>query len=168
MACSPSSSHRSECDHGAAPQPISDAIIRVRDITVQFGKTRVLDGLNLDVKRGEILGFVGPSGAGKSVLTRTIIGLVPKVAGPHRGVRRRSRCGRMPRRAAPSSGAGASCSSRARCSPRSRCARTSSFRCANISTSRSGCSTRSWWPSSAWWACGPRSPTAFRRNSPAA
>ena len=64
-----------------ALQPTSDAIIRVRDITVQFGKTRVLDGLNLDVKRGEILGFVGPSGAGKSVLTRTIIGLVPKVAG---------------------------------------------------------------------------------------
>src|SRR6201992_4453511 len=63
-----------------APE-ISDAIIRVRDITVQFGSTRVLDGLNLDVKRGEILGFGGPSGAGKSVLTRTIIGLVPKVAG---------------------------------------------------------------------------------------
>ena len=60
---------------------ISDAIIRVRDITVQFGKTRVLDGLNLDVRRGEILGFVGPSGAVKSVLTWTIIGLVPKVAG---------------------------------------------------------------------------------------
>ena len=60
---------------------ISDAIIRVRDITVQFGKTRVLDGLNLDVKRGEILGFVGPSGSGKSVLTRTIIGLVPKLSG---------------------------------------------------------------------------------------
>ena len=60
---------------------IQDPIIRVRDITVQFGATRVLDGLNLDVKRGEILGFVGPSGAGKSVLTRTIIGLVPKVAG---------------------------------------------------------------------------------------
>ena len=58
-----------------------DAIIRVRDITVQFGSTKVLDGLNLDVKRGEILGFVGPSGAGKSVLTRTIIGLVPKLAG---------------------------------------------------------------------------------------
>jgi phospholipid/cholesterol/gamma-HCH transport system ATP-binding protein len=60
---------------------IQDPIIRVRDITVQFGTTRVLDGLNLDVRRGEILGFVGPSGAGKSVLTRTIIGLVPKVAG---------------------------------------------------------------------------------------
>ena len=69
-----------------APAPTStpapaEAIIRVRDITVQFGSTRVLDGLSLDVKRGEILGFVGPSGAGKSVLTRTIIGLVPKVSG---------------------------------------------------------------------------------------
>ena len=53
-----------------APQPQAqpqDNIIRVRDITVQFGKNRILDGLNLDVKRGEILGFVGPSGAGKSV-----------------------------------------------------------------------------------------------------
>src|SRR3979411_3459793 len=63
-----------------APE-VQNAIIRVRDISVQFGSTKVLDGLNLDVKRGEILGFVGPSGAGKSVLTRTIIGLVPKISG---------------------------------------------------------------------------------------
>ena len=60
---------------------VSDPIIRVRDVSVQFGATKVLDGLSLDVKRGEILGFVSPSGAGKSVLTRTIIGLVPKIAG---------------------------------------------------------------------------------------
>jgi phospholipid/cholesterol/gamma-HCH transport system ATP-binding protein len=60
---------------------VSNPIIRVRDVSVQFGATRVLDGLSLDVKRGEILGFVGPSGAGKSVLTRTIIGLVPKIGG---------------------------------------------------------------------------------------
>jgi phospholipid/cholesterol/gamma-HCH transport system ATP-binding protein len=59
----------------------SDPIIRVRDVSVRFGATTILDGLSLDVKRGEILGFVGPSGAGKSVLTRTIIGLVPKVGG---------------------------------------------------------------------------------------
>ena len=62
-------------------QQFSEPIIRVRDVTVQFGRTRVLDGLDLDVARGEILGFVGPSGAGKSVLTRTIIGLVPKLSG---------------------------------------------------------------------------------------
>ncbi len=59
----------------------AEPIIRVRDVTVQFGATKVLDSLDLDVQRGEILGFVGPSGAGKSVLTRTIIGLVPKLSG---------------------------------------------------------------------------------------
>src|SRR5262249_23484958 len=39
------------------------------------------NGVTLDVYRGEILGFVGASGAGKSVLTRTILGLLPKQAG---------------------------------------------------------------------------------------
>ena len=58
-----------------------DAIIRVRDLTVKLNENLILDHLDLDVRRGEILGFVGASGAGKSVLTRTIIGLLPKLAG---------------------------------------------------------------------------------------
>jgi len=58
-----------------------DAVIKVRDVTVQFGARKVLDDLALDIDRGEILGFVGASGAGKSVLLRTIIGLVPKLSG---------------------------------------------------------------------------------------
>jgi phospholipid/cholesterol/gamma-HCH transport system ATP-binding protein len=58
-----------------------DAVIRVRDLVVGFAGATVLDGLSLDVQRGEILGFVGASGAGKSVLMRTIIGLVPRRAG---------------------------------------------------------------------------------------
>jgi phospholipid/cholesterol/gamma-HCH transport system ATP-binding protein len=53
-----------------------DAIIRVRDLKVAFGDKVIMDGLNLDVMRGEILGFVGASGTGKSVLTRAILGLV--------------------------------------------------------------------------------------------
>jgi phospholipid/cholesterol/gamma-HCH transport system ATP-binding protein len=57
------------------------AIIRVRDLVVGFGSQIVLDGLDLDVHRGEILGVVGASGSGKSVLLRTIIGLVPKREG---------------------------------------------------------------------------------------
>jgi phospholipid/cholesterol/gamma-HCH transport system ATP-binding protein len=56
-------------------------IISVRDLFVGFGATQVLKGLSLDVRRGEILGFVGGSGAGKSVLMRTIIGLIPKQSG---------------------------------------------------------------------------------------
>jgi phospholipid/cholesterol/gamma-HCH transport system ATP-binding protein len=58
-----------------------EAAIRVRDLDVGFGERLVLSGLDLDVYRGEILGFVGPSGQGKSVLTRAILGLVPKRSG---------------------------------------------------------------------------------------
>ncbi|MGE0061908.1 MAG: ABC transporter ATP-binding protein [Xanthobacteraceae bacterium] len=58
-----------------------DVIIGVRDLVVGFGATNVLDHLDLDVYRGEILGFVGASGAGKSVLMRTIIGLLPRRGG---------------------------------------------------------------------------------------
>jgi phospholipid/cholesterol/gamma-HCH transport system ATP-binding protein len=53
-------------------------VISVRDLVVGFGGVNVLDHVDLDVFRGEILGFVGGSGAGKSVLMRTIIGLIPK------------------------------------------------------------------------------------------
>ncbi len=59
---------------GEARQP--EAVIRVRDLKVAFGDKVIMDGLDLDVMRGEILGFVGGSGQGKSVLTRTILGLV--------------------------------------------------------------------------------------------
>jgi phospholipid/cholesterol/gamma-HCH transport system ATP-binding protein len=58
-----------------------DVIIKVRDLVVGFGDTIVLDHVDLDVYRGEILGFVGGSGAGKSVLMRTIIGLLPRRQG---------------------------------------------------------------------------------------
>jgi phospholipid/cholesterol/gamma-HCH transport system ATP-binding protein len=58
-----------------------EVIIEVRDVVVGFGERNVLDHLDLDVYRGEILGFVGGSGAGKSVLMRTIIGLLPKRSG---------------------------------------------------------------------------------------
>ena len=59
----------------------SDAVIRVRDLIVDFQSHRVLNGVNVDLQRGEILGFVGASGAGKSTLARTIIGLLPKRSG---------------------------------------------------------------------------------------
>ncbi|HEV2570696.1 ABC transporter ATP-binding protein [Methylocella sp. CPCC 101449] len=55
--------------------------IRARGVTVGFGDRVILNGLDLDVKRGEVLGFVGGSGTGKSVLTRTILGLIQKRAG---------------------------------------------------------------------------------------
>ena len=57
------------------------AVIEVRDLVVELNGNRILNGVTLDVYRGEILGFVGASGAGKSVLTRTILGLLPKLQG---------------------------------------------------------------------------------------
>ncbi len=59
----------------------AENVIRVRDLVVDLQTHHILDGVNLDLMRGEILGFVGASGAGKSVLTRTIIGLLPKKQG---------------------------------------------------------------------------------------
>jgi len=55
--------------------------IRVRDLVVGFGDRTVLDRVSVEVKHGEIFGFVGGSGSGKSVLLRTIIGLIPARAG---------------------------------------------------------------------------------------
>ena len=55
---------------------IGDApLIRVRGLVNRFGEQVVHDGLDLDVRRGEILGVVGGSGTGKSVLMRSILGL---------------------------------------------------------------------------------------------
>ena len=61
---------------------IGDApLIRVRGLVNRFGEQVVHDGVDLDVRRGEILGVVGGSGTGKSVLMRAILGLRPPQAG---------------------------------------------------------------------------------------
>jgi phospholipid/cholesterol/gamma-HCH transport system ATP-binding protein len=62
-------------------KPVRDIAIAARGVVVAFGDKRVLNGLDLDVLKGEVLGFVGGSGQGKSVLTRAILGLVEKQAG---------------------------------------------------------------------------------------
>ena len=51
------------------------AIISIRGLVNRFGDQIVHDGLDLDVRKGEVLGVVGGSGTGKSVLLRTIVGL---------------------------------------------------------------------------------------------
>lgn len=58
-----------------------DILIRVRGLRNAFGEQVVHEGLDLDVRRGEILGVVGGSGTGKSVLMRSIIGLQLPQAG---------------------------------------------------------------------------------------
>ena len=56
-------------------------IISIRGLKNSFGDQLVHDGIDLDVRRGEILGVVGGSGTGKSVLMRSVIGLQKPDAG---------------------------------------------------------------------------------------
>ncbi len=58
-----------------------DHAIRIRGLVNQFGDAVIHDGLDLDVRSGEIMGVVGGSGTGKSVLMRSIIGLQTPSAG---------------------------------------------------------------------------------------
>jgi phospholipid/cholesterol/gamma-HCH transport system ATP-binding protein len=58
-----------------------DTVITVRGLRNSFGEQVIHENLDLDVRRGEILGVVGGSGTGKSVLMRSIIGLQK----PHEG-----------------------------------------------------------------------------------
>jgi phospholipid/cholesterol/gamma-HCH transport system ATP-binding protein len=60
---------------------MADNVISVRGLVNSFGDAKVHDGVDLDVRRGEILGVVGGSGTGKSVLMRSIIGLQTPDAG---------------------------------------------------------------------------------------
>ena len=59
----------------------TETLVAVRGVEMQFGEKRVLDGVNLDVTRGEILAIVGGSGSGKSTLLRLMAMLTRPTAG---------------------------------------------------------------------------------------
>ena len=52
-------------------------LIRMGDVIKKFGQTTILDGISLDVMKGQVICIIGPSGAGKSTLLRCINALVP-------------------------------------------------------------------------------------------
>jgi peptide/nickel transport system ATP-binding protein len=64
-------------------------LLAVRGLRVDFGTDRgpaqVLDGINLDVGAGEVVGLVGESGCGKTTLARAILGILPEGAARIRG-----------------------------------------------------------------------------------
>jgi polar amino acid transport system ATP-binding protein len=52
-------------------------LIRIRDVHKSFGAVTVLQGISLDVAKGEVVCIIGPSGSGKSTLLRCVNALVP-------------------------------------------------------------------------------------------
>ena len=56
-------------------------LLSIRELAVAYGKKTILDGIDLDVGTGEILGLIGETGSGKTTVLRSILGLVPAKAG---------------------------------------------------------------------------------------
>jgi ABC-2 type transport system ATP-binding protein len=51
-------------------------ILQLRNVTKRAGGTTIIDGLSLDVPKGEVFGFLGPNGAGKTTTIRMVVGLI--------------------------------------------------------------------------------------------
>ena len=58
-----------------------DIVLRTNNLTKQYGKRIAVKNLNLEVRRGEIMGFLGPNGAGKTTTIRMALGLIAPTAG---------------------------------------------------------------------------------------
>jgi ABC-2 type transport system ATP-binding protein len=56
-------------------------VLRTRQLSKRYGERLAVDGLNLEVRRGEVFGFLGPNGAGKTTTIRMALGLVTPTAG---------------------------------------------------------------------------------------
>src|SRR4051812_42612781 len=58
-----------------------DVAVTVRGLVKHYGETKALDGVDLDVRQGTVLGVLGPNGAGKTTLVRVLSTLVQPDAG---------------------------------------------------------------------------------------
>jgi len=56
-------------------------LVEIRDLVVDRGKRRVLDGLHLTIEQGTVTGLLGPSGCGKSTLMRSLVGVQQLTSG---------------------------------------------------------------------------------------
>jgi phospholipid/cholesterol/gamma-HCH transport system ATP-binding protein len=59
----------------------NEGVVVVRDLVVKYGDRTILDRINLDIRRGEVLVLLGASGSGKSTLLRHLIGLEKPLSG---------------------------------------------------------------------------------------
>ena len=62
-------------------EPKEDIVLSIRGMCKSFGRNRVLDHINLDVKRGSVMGLMGENGAGKSTMMKCLFGTYQKDEG---------------------------------------------------------------------------------------
>jgi ABC-2 type transport system ATP-binding protein len=65
----------------AGVQVMSDAVIRADRLGKRYGAADALRDLDLEVARGEVLGYLGPNGAGKTTTIRLFLGLIRPTSG---------------------------------------------------------------------------------------
>ena len=72
-----------ETNPGTNPAPTAAAVplVEMRDIRVSFGGVHAVDGVNIDLRDGEVVGLVGGNGAGKSTLMKVLSGAQPADGG---------------------------------------------------------------------------------------
>lgn len=58
-----------------------EKVVEARDLVVKYGNSTVLDGVSLDVERGDVLGIIGPNGGGKTTLLNAMLGNVKLASG---------------------------------------------------------------------------------------
>ncbi|WP_236909042.1 ABC transporter ATP-binding protein [Clostridium sp. Cult3] len=59
----------------------SNPVISMRNLQKSFGTKKVLKGIDLDIHKGEIIGYIGPNGAGKSTTVKIMLGLIEEYTG---------------------------------------------------------------------------------------
>ena len=62
-------------------KPNQQPYLKLKDIDKFFGVTKALQGVNLDIYAGEVIGFIGPNGAGKSTLMKVLTGILTPTNG---------------------------------------------------------------------------------------
>lgn len=60
---------------------VNEKVLHLKNVTMTYGVKRVLNGINLEVERGQIVGYIGPNGAGKSTTVKIMLGLIQDYEG---------------------------------------------------------------------------------------
>lgn len=69
------------CGHHEGAAPAANALVSVRNLAFHRGGRSILSGVDLDVRKSEIVTIIGPNGAGKSTLVKAVLGIIKADSG---------------------------------------------------------------------------------------
>lgn len=60
---------------------MNDSAISIKDLYMSYGSKQVLNGINIEIPKGQIIGYIGPNGAGKSTTVKILLGIINSYKG---------------------------------------------------------------------------------------